>query len=150
MPRLVLPASKHVLYPMGERAILLTEEGSAEAGNAIKLLRFVGVESDTISLDKFLSCLSGFSGGYDGSKSSGRARIVCSADVFDQLIETIDQDAALSHRWQEGVHSVFVYSSADRQKLQRLARRLAQDGAVIDDLPPGPTEFEVTNRFDGF
>ena len=67
MPRLVLPASKHVLYPMGERAILLTEEGSVEVADATKLLRFFGVDSDTMSLDKFLSCLSGFSGGYDGT-----------------------------------------------------------------------------------
>ena len=47
-----------------------TEEGSAEVANAIKLLRFFGVESDTMSLDKFLSCLSGFSG---GNRASGPA-----------------------------------------------------------------------------
>ena len=135
---------------MGERTILLTGIRSAQGLNAIKLLRFFGVEADTVSVDEFLSCLSDLSGGDDGRKSTARTRILCSSDVFDQLIEAIDQNAEHSRLWREGVQSVFVYPSADRQKLERVVRRLAQGDAVIDELPTGSTEFEVTNQFDGF
>ena len=134
---------------MNERAILLTDVGSSDIGNAAKLLRFFGVESDPTSLEEFLSCLSGFSGG-NGSQNALRAKIVCSADVFDRLIETIDQSTELSRLWGNHIHSAFVYSGVDPQNLERLARRLTDDDVVIDDSAGGATEFDVTNRFDAF
>jgi hypothetical protein len=131
---------------MSERAILLTNAGSAEVGNVAKLLGFFGVESEVASLDEFLSYSFGLNGN-DGKSLTG-GRIFCSSDVFEQLIQRIDQDAELLHLWKEQARSAFVYAGADLRRLEHSARRLTQGDAVIEELPPGPVEFKLTSELD--
>lgn len=132
---------------MSEPAILLHDLDSAEVANAAKLLRFFGVESESMSLDEFLPCLS--KSGTNDSKSVIEGRVICSTDVLEQLTRTIDQNAELLCRWKEKVHSVFVYSGADLQTSERLVRHLTQDDAEFYELPSGPIDFKVTDQLDG-
>jgi hypothetical protein len=132
---------------MTERAILLHDLDSAEVANAAKLLRFFGVESKTVSLDEFLRCLS--KSGTNDIKSAIGGRVICSTDVLERLIQTIDQSADLLCWWKEQVHSVFVYSGADLQTSEHLLRLLGQDGTLVDELPSGCIDFKVTDQLDG-
>ena len=129
------------MFAVKEEALLLTNGSSSATTNLAKVLRFFGVSSRVLTTADFLayhraSC-----------ESCPKYRLLCSSDVFSQLIGDLEQSPAEIQRWKERVHSVFVHAGNDREALQKLARILARDdGAALTNVNGCAGDFVVSDR----
>jgi hypothetical protein len=126
-----------------EEVLLLTRTGSgSESGNLAKMLNFFGVPWRAMTAAEFLS--------YNNIKheSSASIRIFCSCDTFLLLAEELKRNGRGMLRWQEHVHSVFVYAADDPAVLRNLVRILTgKDALVLGKPNHSVRDFVVSDEF---
>jgi len=129
-----------------EEALLLTRDGSPlESGNLAKVLHFFGVPWRAMTVAEFLS--------YDSinHESSASIRVFCSSETFLGLAAALKRNGQGMPRWQEHVHSVFVYAGDDPGVLRNLVRILTgEDAAVVGRLNRDAGDFVVSDEFNEF
>jgi hypothetical protein len=109
------------------------------------VLQFFGVPSRTLPAAQFM-----VADRHTGS-TSGKLRILSSAEAFLQLIEHWKRNPQRSDWWTECVHSAFIYSNGDSNALQSLARVLSgKDRTVVGGTSTGAGDFVVSDRLKGF
>jgi hypothetical protein len=109
------------------------------------MLNFFGVPWRSMTVDEFLS--------YDSinRESSANIRIFCSSNALLALAAQLKRNADCLVRWQEHVHSVFVYAGDDPVALRHLVRTLSgEDANVVDKLKRGIGDFVVSDEFNEF
>jgi hypothetical protein len=121
-----------------EEGLLLTREAlSIESRNIGRLLEFFGVPWRAQNIDQFLTADSFSSGDCE------KARVFCSSDVCVDLFTLLENTPEMARRWQESVHSMFVYGG-ERPVLQRLLSILTgNQGFVVTTLWRGSWSFAV-------
>jgi hypothetical protein len=131
---------------MGDAALILTEDKASRQTECVgSVLRFFGVPSRTMPAVQFMVA------NHHGGSTSGKLRILSSAEAFLQLIEHWKRKPQCSDWWMECVHSAFIYSNGDSNALQRLARVLSgNDRTVVDGTAPGAGDFVVSDCLKGF
>src|SRR6266566_7396761 len=99
---------------MRDQALLLSGGGlSLESGNVAKVLHFLGVPWRAATVAEFL--------GYtrlDGG-SSAKSRVLCSSDIFFELVRELEDNSEAIRPWRERTHSVFVYAGNDSEIPQK-------------------------------
>ena len=130
-----------------QQATLLSEPGLAveEDKRIGKLLRFFGVPHRRLSIAEFLT---------DSTARYGtavRTGIFSSAEIFLRSIEDLERNPEHVQAWCQHIHSVFVFPSADRDSLQKLARILiGNKRAVLSEIDSGGEDFVVSDRLNDF
>jgi len=126
--------------------VLLTSNGSLlENGGLAKVLRFFGVGWRPMTVAEFLSYKN------MNQESSASIRIFCSSNTLLVLAGELKRNGREMLRWQEDVHSVFVYAGDDPAILRRLIRILTgEDAAVVSKLNRGIRDFAVSDEFNEF
>jgi hypothetical protein len=124
---------------MKEKAILLNRSYlSVEDKKIARILGFFGVTSGALAITELGA----------GCENSSKCRLICSSDIFLQLIEAFDSPNSMQF-WKEQVHSAFVYAGNDSETLQKLIWRLTGDNyAVIGKINPGVGDFSVSDHND--
>ncbi len=98
-----------------EQGLLLSRgELSSAERNIGKLLNFFGVPWSVQPFDEFLG----------GDRTSQATRVFCSSETYLELVKQLENSSELTRRWQENVHSAFIYSAEDETSLQELANLL--------------------------
>jgi len=126
-------------------ALLLTRgDPSPECCNVARVLGFFGIASRILSPDDFLASLR------TRHEDMPKARLFCSSEILSRLIAT--QEASTDERqlWRKHIHSAFVYRGSDLGLLQKLARTLAADEAVLDEIDRYSGDFVVTGGLKEF
>jgi hypothetical protein len=125
-----------------QKAILLSRSWlSVEDKKIARILGFFGVPWGALTATAFAH-----SGA--GCENSSNCSLVCSSDIFLQLIEAFDNPNSMQF-WKEQVHSAFVYAGNDFEILQKLTRRLTGDNyAVLGKINPGVGDFAVSDHND--
>jgi hypothetical protein len=109
------------------------------------MLQFFGVPARTLPAAQFM-----VADRHTGS-TSGKLRILSSAEAFLQLIEHWKRNPQRSDWWTECAHSAFIYSNGDSNALQSLARVLSgKDRTVVGRTSTGADDFVVSDRLKGF
>ena len=131
---------------MGNTALILTEHKAARQTRCVgEVLQFFGVPSRSLSAVQFMAA-----DRHTGS-SSGKLRILSSAEVLLQVIEHWKRKSQRNDWWTECVHSAFIYSNVDSDALQRLAKVLSgNDRTVVGGTASDPGDFVVSDRLKGF
>jgi hypothetical protein len=129
-----------------QEALLLTrDELPLESNNLAKVLHFFGIAWRAKTLAELLS--------YDSinRESSASIRVFCSSETFLSFAAELKQNGQGMPRWQEHIHSVFVYAGDNPAVLRNLMRILiGEDGTVIGNLNSGIRDFVVSNEFKEF
>jgi hypothetical protein len=131
---------------MEDAALILTEDKASRQTRRVgAVLQFFGVPSRTLTAAQFM-----VADGHTGS-TSGKLRILSSAEAFLQLIEHWKRNPQRSDWWTECVHSAFIYSNGDSNALQSLARVLSgKDRTVVGGTSIGAGDFVVSDHLKGF
>ena len=80
-----------------------------------------------------------------------RTGIFSSAEIFLRSIEGLERNPEHVQAWCQHIHSVFVFPSADRDSLQKLARILiGNKRAVLSEIDSGGEDFVVSDRLNDF
>jgi hypothetical protein len=128
------------------QAVILTARGaSPEDVKVAKLLRFFGIQSQTLTIEDFLA--------QDGAgdESFSKCRLICSSEVFLRLKEESNRNRGRMPRWEERIHSAFVYSGDDSESLQILVGGLIGDnGATIHQADSGAGDLAVSDDLKDF
>jgi hypothetical protein len=124
---------------MKEKAILLNRScPSVEDKKIARILGFFGVPWRASAITELGA----------GCENSSKYRLICSTDIFLQLIEAVDSPNSLQF-WKEQVHSAFVYAGNDFEILRKLIWRLTGDNdAVLGEINPGVGDFSVSDHND--
>jgi hypothetical protein len=129
---------------MRDEALLLNGAGglSLESGNVAKVLNFFGVPWRAATVAEFL--------GYTrlDRGSSAKSRVLCSADIFFELIRQLEDNSEAIRPWQDRAHSVFVYAGNDSEILQKLLQTLTGDEGAVLDTAVG--DVAVSDQLDDF
>jgi hypothetical protein len=116
---------------MNEQARLLTGAGSSlEDSKVARLLSFFGVACRTTTAGEFLGELRA------DQESPSKYRLLCVAEVFSQLMDSLERAPGNAWLWQESVHSVFVYAGSDSAALGQLVEGLTGDSSSALHKPP--------------
>ncbi len=131
---------------MSEEALLLTNGGPARENIKVaKVLRFFGVPARELRVGEFQALTS------PGPERPVRYRIFCSSDTFARLIGDLEESPERIPRWQENVHSTFVYAGAALESLEKVARVLTGDaGAMLAEMAGRPGDFVVSRELPEF
>jgi hypothetical protein len=129
-----------------QEALLLTRDRSTlESGNLARVLHFFGVPWRAMTAAEFLSYNS------INYESSASIRIFCSSETFVWLVGELKRNGQSILRWQENVHSGFVYARNNPAVLRNLIRILTgEDATVVDKLNRGIGDFVVSDEFNEF
>ena len=128
---------------MSQEALLVANRDSPETGNLAKVLRFFGVVCRVVSTAEFLM--------NEDCGNSAKIRLLCSSDTLSEILSKLEQQSQGMQRWQNRVHSAFVYAGNDSGILQNLVRGLTgDDGVVLGKVRPGVGEVAVSDHFEGF
>jgi hypothetical protein len=121
-----------------EEALLLTRGALQLADrNISKLLGFFGVPWSAQTLAEFTG------DNRSSPEPSKERRVFGSAAAFLDVVSELERWPELMRRWQESVHSAFVYGG-DRIVLQKLLGALGHDEVVIvNTLWRGPRNFAI-------
>lgn len=107
---------------MTEQGLLLSRgELSSAERNIGKLLDFFGVPWSVQPFDEFLG----------GGQTSRTIRVFCSSETYLELVRQLENSPELTRRWQENVHSAFIYSAEDETSLQKLANLLGSGRVLV-------------------
>jgi len=131
---------------MRELALLLTEDNPSRQDRCVaKALRFFGVPSRNLNAAEFASA------NLAGGATSGRPRVLCSAEVFLRLIEDLEHSVKEMRPWQEHVDSAFIYAGESSAALPELIRKLTgDDGVVLSEINRCAGNFAVSDELNQF
>jgi hypothetical protein len=130
-----------------EEALLLTHHGSPlENDDLAKVLHFFGVGWRAMTISEFLSP------NIINHKSSASIRIFCSADTLLGLArQQLKRNGWDLVRWQEHIHSVFVYAGDAPAVLRNLVGILNVEDATVAGKPNrGVGDFVVSDELNDF
>jgi len=135
-----------VLFMQSQQATLLSEPGLAVEDKKIaKLLSFFGVPHRRLSIAEFLTNSTA------RDTTAVRTGVFSSAEIFLRSIEEMERNPQHVRGWHQHIHSAFVFPSADRDSLQKLARILiGNTRAALSEFDPGAEDFVVSDRFRDF
>jgi hypothetical protein len=129
-----------------EEALLLTRDASpSENGNLAKAIHFFGAPWRAMTLDEFLS--------YNNvnHEHSTSIRVFCSSETFLGLAAALKRNGWDTVRWQEHIHSVFVYAGDDPAVLRNFVTTLSGEDVLVDGKGNrAAADFVVSDNFDEF
>ena len=111
---------------MIEEAVLLSNDGdtSLQDGSLAKILDFFGVSWCRLAVSALLAD--------NDTRSLPGVRLLCSSDVFSELIANVQQNPSRLQQWRQRVHSVFVYAGDDTGAFARAVKLLGRNGTFND------------------
>ena len=86
----------------------------------------------------------------DGQPPASQVGLLCSADIFSQLLDILDARAELRRTWAERVQSVFVYAGQDTVATQTLLRRVVDDPTAAVIAGDHPSQWTVSAHWPDF
>jgi hypothetical protein len=127
---------------VSDTALLLkADDSSLVGGNVAKVLQFLGVPWEVLTVPEFLS------GPANRPDSSIKAKLFCSAGAFLKLLMDLKNKPDGTRLWREQTHSVFVHAEHDFEQLQQLTRTLTGNHAAsLSRLDDGGQDIIVSNE----
>jgi hypothetical protein len=107
-----------------ENALLLVEPSERSAASRLeKVLAVFGVAGRQLSVSEFSASAGAGDDKIKGDEKS-KFRLLSSSATFLKLLEALGKNSEASSRWQNDIHSAFVFAENDRALFEKLARQI--------------------------